>query len=170
MTVPTKLKPGKVVKLGEPDELFMLEELIEPCMDAGNRASRRFDPHYPGWKLYCRIARGEYQFDRDLKAWAIRMARMYVRTRKVTGRPVVPLRGRRNNWISAAGMDALLFVIFGRWPESFEARAIENGVDDELYKRITVALGVCMLDGFENYRSELHYAMSRVKRDNAKIN
>jgi len=159
----------KTVILGEPDEPFTHVNLYAECIDAGNRASRQFHHMYPGWKLYCRIARGDYRFDRDLSAWAVRMARMYTRARKINGQQVVAPRGRRNNWIAASGMDALLFVIYGRFPPSFHDRANQHGVDDETYKRVTLALGQCMLDGFENYRSELHYAMSRVRRESAKI-
>jgi hypothetical protein len=166
---PDRFKKARVVVIGDADESFMFETLFDKCKDAGNRASSRFSPEYPGWQLYCRIARGDYRFDRDLEAWAIRMARMYTRTRKINGQTVVAPRGRRNDWIAYAGRDALLFVIYGRFPESYNERSEQHGVHPATYKKVTEDVGICMLAGFEQYRSELHYSLSRVKRENAEM-
>jgi hypothetical protein len=169
MTAPLKIDrlQRHDVTLGDPDAAFARTPMYSECMDAGIRASRQFHREYPGWKLYCRIVRGDYGFDRDLSAWAIGMARSYTRARKTNGRDVVAPRARRNDWVAVAGMDALAFVIYGRFPASFYSRARALGVHEQTYRRVTSSLGACMLFGFENYRSELHYAMRNVCRQNS---
>lgn len=153
------------LKQRDADQMFAQTELSDNCVDAANRAARQFDAGYPGWQLYSRIVRGDTLFNRQLAAWAIGSARYYARAKKINGQAVVAPRGRRNDWIAQAGIDALYFVIHGHYAESANVTADRLGVWHTKYKRIRGELAAFMLDGFANYQSELHYQYSRVMRD-----
>lgn len=146
------------------DEAFAVPELSDYCIEAANRTAKLFDPHYPGWQLYSRIVRGDTVFDRQLAAWAIGMARQHTRARKTNGQAVVAPRGRRNDWIAQAGVDALEFVIWGRHSEF--AREVERrlGIHHATYLKIRGELAAMMADGLKNYTVELHYQYHHVLR------
>ncbi len=159
------VKPDRHI---DKDSLFSIPELMDDCIDAANRASRSFSPLFPGWQLYSRIARGDDLFDRQLTAWAIGCSRSYVRSRKINNHCVVAKRGRRNDWIAQAGVDALHMTIFGSEPESAYRRSNLLGCDDETFARVRNALYFCFSEGFDHYRAELHYQLDRVWRENAR--
>ena len=167
VTIPQADKPVKVVTT---DQRFACVELSDTCIDAGNRTARKFDPAYPGWELYSRIVRGDTVFDRRLRAWAMSAARLYSRARKVNGHAVVAPRGRSGAWIAQAGLDALEFVIQGYYTDNAYATAERLGKDDSQYRKFRGDIAAMMLDGFEMYRSELHYQYSRVCRDESRVN
>jgi len=167
VAIPQDDQPVKVVTT---DQRFARVELSDTCVDAANRAARLFDSAYPGWELYSRIVRGDAVFDRKLAAWAISAARLYSRARKVNGHAVVAPRGRSGAWIAQAGLDALEFVIQGHYTENAYATAERLGKDDSQYRKFRGEIAVLMLDGFEVYRSELHYQYSRVCRDESRVN
>lgn len=147
------------------DEAFAMPDLSDSCIEAANRTARRFDAYYPGWQLYSRIVRGDSVFDRQLVAWAIGMARMLSRTRKINGHSVIAPRGRRNDWVTQAGIDALEFVIAGRYAEPASVTAERLGVWHTNYQRIRGEVAAAMLDGLESYRAELHYQFHKVVRE-----
>ena len=147
------------------DEAFATPELSDYCIEAANRTAKLFDPAYPGWQLYSRIVRGDTVFDRQLAAWAIGMARLLSRTHKVNGQAVVAPRGRRNDWIAQAGIDALEFAIAGKYSESANEVAKRVGVWHTKYQRIRGEVAVAILDGLDNYRAELHHQLHRVLRE-----
>jgi hypothetical protein len=152
------------------DQHFARVELSDTCIDAANRTARRFDRSYPGWALYSRIVRGDTVFDRQLAAWAIACARRYARARKVNGQAVVAPRGRRNDWIAQAALDALDYTITGDWHESAYLAATRVGVKDHQYAKFRSSIAAMMMDGFEQYRAELHYQHYRVRRDECNAN
>lgn len=152
------------------DQRFATPTLSDTCIDAANRAAKQFDPAYPGWALYSRIVRGDTVFDRQLAAWAISCARRYARARKVNGRQITSGRGRRNDWIVQAAIDALEYVIDGRWYESADVVASRYGKSHADYQKFRATIATMMLDGFENYQAELHYQYHRVRRDELKAN
>jgi len=97
------------------------------------------------------------------------MARLLSRATKVNGRRhvgFVPKRARRNNWIAQCGIDAVEFVIAGRYSTSAESAGAALGVDNELYQRLRGSLAKLMVDGFENYRHELNYQLHSIERMN----
>lgn len=159
----------QAIRSADADQPFSRVQLTDTCIDAANRTARRFDRSYPGWQLYSRIARGDTVFDRQLAAWAIWCARSYVRSHKLNGQAVVALRGRRSDWIVSAGLDALEFCITGAYWASAWVASRGFGVDNAQYQRVRGALAGMMVDGFENYRSELHYQYSRVRRDESEV-
>jgi hypothetical protein len=165
----TATPPPQSIRPADADQSFSLVQLSDTCVDAANRAARRFDRSYPGWQLYSRVARGDTVFDRQLAAWAIWCARTYVRSRKLNGRAVVAPRGRRNDWIISAGLDALEFCINGEYDANAWVLSSGLGVDNAQYQRVRGVLAGMMVDGFENYRSELHYQYSRVRRDESLV-
>lgn len=167
VAIPQADKPVKVVTT---DQRFACVELSDTCIDAANRTARKFDPAYPGWELYSRIVRGDTVFDRRLRAWAMSAARLYSRARKVNGHAVVAPRGRSGAWIAQAGLDALEFVIQGCYTDNAYATAERLGKDDSQYRKFRGDIAAMMLDGFEMYRSELHYQYSRVCRDESRVN
>lgn len=167
VAIPQADKPVKVVTT---DQRFACVELSDTCIDAANRTARKFDPAYPGWELYSRIVRGDTVFDRRLRAWAMSAARLYSRARKVNGHAVVAPRGRSGAWIAQAGLDALEFVIQGYYTDNAYAAAERLGKDDSQYRKFRGEIAILMLDGFEMYRSELHYQYSRVCRDESRVN
>lgn len=144
------------------EQVFALTPLPDNCVDAANRAARRFDSGFPGWQLYCRIVRGESIFDRQIMAWAISSARMYSRMRKRNGQCVVR-KAARGRWIAQAGADALDALIFGRRVESTSKVAHLLDVDDELYERFRLELLGLMALGFSGYVAEVHYQLYRVR-------
>lgn len=148
---------------------FATVELSDECIDAANRTAREFDPDYPGWQLYSRIVRGDTVFDRQLIAWAIGCARTYVRAKKLNGQGVVAPRGRRNDWIAQVGVDALEFVIAGKYDEAAHVAAGRLAVWAPKYRKVRGSLTAMMLDGFANYQAELHYHYMRVLRDNRRV-
>lgn len=162
--------PQSPVSIATPDQRFARVELSDTCIDAANRTAGRFDVGYPGWALYSRIVRGDTVFDRKLMAWAISSARLYSRARKVNGHAVVAPRGRSGAWIAQAGLDALEFVIQGRYSESAYVTADRLDKDDSQYRKFRGEIAALMLDGFEMYRSELHYQYARVCRDESRVN
>ena len=162
--------PQTPVRPATPDQRFACVELSDTCIDAANRTAGRFDAGYPGWELYSRIVRGDTVFDRRLRAWAISAARLYSRARKVNGHAVVAPRGRSWAWIAQAGIDALEFVIDGYYTENAYVTAERFGKDDAQYRKFRGEITSLMLDGFEMYRSELHYQYARVCRDESRVN
>lgn len=146
------------------DEAFAMPELSDACIDAANRTAKLFDDHYPGWQLYSRVVRGDTVYDRQLAAWAIGMARQHTRTRKTNGHAVVAPRGRRNDWIAQAGVDALEFIVFGRHAEF--AREVERrlGIHHATYLKIRGEITILMSEGLKNYTVELHYQYHHVLR------
>lgn len=160
----------QAIRSADADQAFSRVQLTDTCIDAANRTARRFDRSYPGWALYSRKIRSDIVFDRQLAAWAIWCARSYVRAKKLNGQAVVAPRGRRNNWIVAAAMDALEFVVTDEYTWSANLAAGCHSVDSEKYRHVRGVLTAMMVDGFENYRSELHYQYSRVRRDEAEVN
>lgn len=159
----------RTVRPADADQSFSLVQLSDTCVDAANRAAKRFDPSYPGWQLYSRIVRGDTVFDRQLAAWAIWCARTYVRSRQRNGHAVVARRGRRNNWIVSAALDALEFCIQGEYAMLAGPTAATLGVHNAQYQHVRGVLSAMMVDGFENYRAELHYQYSRVRRDESNV-
>lgn len=151
------------------DEAFAMPELSDACIDAANRTAKLFDAHYPGWQLYSRVVRGDAVYDRQLAAWAIGMARQHTRTRKTNGQAVVAPRGRRNDWISQAGVAALEFVISGRYTEAASVTAERLGVWHTKYQRIRGEIAAQMVIGFRNYRTELHYNHATVLRESRMV-
>jgi hypothetical protein len=148
---------------------FATAELTDECVDAANRTGPMFDPTYPGWQLYSRIVRGDTVFDRQLIAWAIGCSRAFARAKKLNGQGVVAPRGRRNDWIAQAGVDALEFVINGKYDESAHVAAGRLAVWTPKYRKVRGSITAMMLDGFANYQSELHYQYMRVMRENRRI-
>jgi hypothetical protein len=167
VAIPQAETPVRVVTT---DQRFARVELSDTCIDAANRTASKFDAGYPGWELYSRIVRGDTVFDRKLAAWAVSAARLYSRARKVNGHAVVAPRGRSGAWIAQAGLDALEFVIHGYYTESAYTMAEWFGKDDSQYRKFRGEVAALMLDGFEMYRSELHYQYSRVCRDESRVN
>lgn len=147
------------------DEAFAMPELSDHCIDAANRTAKLFDAHYPGWQLYSRIVRGDTVYDRQLAAWAIAMARRYTRTRKVNGQAVVAPRGRRNDWIAQAGVDALEFIVMGRHSEIAYDVHLRLGIHPATYARIRGELTAVMAEGIRGYIVELHYQYHHVLRE-----
>lgn len=148
---------------------FAVTELSDECIDAANRAALQFDRTYPGWQLYSRIVRGDTMFDRQLAAWAIGCARGYTRAKKINGQGVVAPRGRRNDWIAQAGIDALEFVINGKYDEAAHVAAGRLDVWAPKYRKVRASLTRMMLDGFAFYQAELHYQYMRVLRENRRF-
>lgn len=142
-----------------------MPELSDACIDAANRTAKLFDARYPGWALYSRIVRGDSIYDRQLAAWAIGMARQHTRTRKTNGQAVVAPRGRRNDWIAQAGVDALEFIVFGRYSETAEDIDDRLGVWPTKYARVRGELASVMRVGLDNYVAELHYAYHQIIRE-----
>jgi hypothetical protein len=155
----------RTIRSADADAAFARVDLTDTCIDAANRTARMFHGSYPGWEMYSRIARGDAVYDRKLAAWAIWMARSYARATKVNGHAVVAPRGRRNNWIAQAGLDALDFTVYGYYGVNAHVAAAQAGVDSAQYRRFRGVLSMCMIEGFENYRAELHYQYRKVCRD-----
>ena len=143
------------------EQVFALTPIPDDCVDAANRAGPRFDCHFPGWQLYCRIIRGDRLFDRQLAAWAISIGRSYSRAKKVNGRHVVRLTARKNPWIAQASLDALECVIQGDFSQPAAPTAHRLGIDDELYSRFRVALASMIAIGFQGYSAILHWEYTR---------
>lgn len=153
----------------EPEEKFAHTPIMDDCIDAGIRASRNFSDGFPGWQLHSRIYRGERLFDRQLAAWAVGLARSVARARKENGQAVIAKRGRRNDWIMQAGLDALTIVIKGREPATPKERARELGADDKTFTKLRNLLAAGMLDGWNHYDAEAKAALLAVERANRKI-
>lgn len=158
-----------LLKQRDVDQVFACPQLSDACVDAANRAAKQFEQGYPGWQLYSRIVRGDTMFDRQLTAWAIGCARAYVRAKKVNGHAVVAPRGRRADWIAQAGVDALEFVIFGKYDEAAHVAAGRLDVWAPMYRKVRKSLTAMMIDGFANYHAEIHYQYMRVMRENREV-
>lgn len=144
------------------DQVFALNPLPDNCIDAANRTEAMFDPSFPGWKLYCRVIRGETMFDRDLAAWAIGSARFFARSRKLNGRRVTSGGFENSPWIAQAGLDALEYVIAGKFAEPPHVTAARLGVSRGRYHAFRSHLMGFMVAGFQNYMGALHWQYSRV--------
>lgn len=153
----------------DPSSLFASSSLPDDCIDAANRAAKKFSPGFPGWQLYSRIVRGDAVFDRQLASWAIGVTRRYSRAIRKTGHPVVAKRNRSNDWIAQAGLDALHFVIFGNYPESARGRTDGLDISHEDFIRLRNDVVKMIGVGFSIYTAELHYQLSLVRRDNSRI-
>ena len=147
-------------------EEFSTPDLSEYCIEAANRTSRLFDPSYPGWQLYSRIARNDTLFDRQIAAWSIGMARRYARTRRISGWSVVRPSLRSNDWVSQAGIDAAEYLVAGRYSATAKARADGFDIDDEMYKRLRDGVAYLMARGFCSYQLELQAQYAKVLREN----
>lgn len=153
------------------DSLFAIPELSDTCIDAAIRTQARFSDKFPGWFLYRRVVSGCPLFDRQLEAWAVGCARRMSRARTVTGRTWIAgkVRGRRG-WVAQAGRDALDYAIYGRYPDSSEARESMFGVSAETYRKLRDPMARSMWIGMETFRSELHAEYWRVRRDEKVLN
>lgn len=151
------------------DQAFAQVVLSDTCIDAANRASRNYGLMFPAWELYCRVLRGDTMFDRKLRAWSILGGRAYARARQINGHPVVAKRARRNEWIAQASVDALHFVIHGKFDEAAHVAAGRLDVWTPSYRRVRDAVSSMMLFGFDSYRAELHYQYWKVLREERNV-
>lgn len=153
------------VRFMEPDEVFALTPLRDDCIGAAARAKAKFLPSVPGWELYARIIRGDSAYDRRLAAWAIGMARGFIRAKRIPEGPPFTSRHMTNHWQAQAGLDALGVVITGQTPplptHTFKVFA---GLDD--YDRVRDGVAALMLYGLQQYTAELHYHYNRIKQEN----
>jgi len=149
----------------EAEEAFSLNPIPDDCVDAANRASALFDQKFPGWELYCLVARNDLCFKRKLLAWGISCARLYTRATKQNGKPVVAKGSRQNEWIRWAADDALHFLCHSRFPHGSQIGR-EMGVTNMTYQRVRVAIAKLCIAGFKTYSNELHYQYRSVGRQN----
>ncbi len=149
------------------EQLFAVTPLRDCCIDAANRATRKFNSHFPGWALYARVVRGETYYDRQLEAWAITCARMLSRARQANGHQYLK-PSTRGRWIAVAGLDALYTVLGYPGPDLPE-RAKLLGVDRLTYTRIYRPVYGAMAMGLLEYSSELSYQLRQVRREEREI-
>jgi len=149
------------------EQKFAQTPMRDDCADAANRTQRRH-PDFPGWQIYSRIVRGDSCFDRTLAAYAIGLARAFSRARKRNGRAVIARRLRRNDYIAQCGIDALEFVIAGRYSETARARALSFSIDNKVYQKVRGNLADCMLEWYLDFKADVEYELSLVERENRK--
>lgn len=129
----------------------------------------QFDSRFPGWELYRTVVAGDTLHWRKLRAYAIGMARAVSRTKRKTGHPVIRASLRRNDWLSAAGEDALYTVVHGKQPATIVSRAEHYEIDPELYTRVFKFVAGGMSIGLETYRAMLFVNYMRVRRADSGI-
>ncbi len=149
------------------EQLFAITPLRDCCIDAVNRATRKFNSHFPGWALYARVVRGETYYDRQLEAWAITCARMLSRAVQASGYPYMR-PSTRGRWIVVAALDALYGVLGYPKPDIPE-RATQLGVDKRTYTRIYHPVYGAIAMGLIEYSSELGYQLRQVRRDEREL-
>lgn len=151
------------------DQIFAKCPVGEDCKEAYVRASAKFDVRYPGRQLHGRLYRNERMFDRQLAAWVVGLARAVSRVKqKGHGRQVTKPSVRRNDWITAAGLDALTFLIRGyRFPATAEQRAEQFGIRDVTFSRLRNLITCYILEGWWNYSDAADAALERVVRKRA---
>lgn len=148
------------------DQVFAMQNLSDTALTAAYRVCARFDPAFPGWQLYRRIAAGIGLFDRHLEYSAIAVARRLARSEKLNGRSYISGAIRqKNGWIAQAGRDALDFAIYGRYPASVDERARHFGIWRDTYKAVRNPIAAGLWIGVETFRSELHAEYLKVRRD-----
>jgi hypothetical protein len=149
------------------EQLFAVTPLRDCCIDAANRATRKFNSRFPGWALYARVVRGETYYDRQLEAWAITCARMLSRAVQASGYPYTR-PSARGPWIAASGLDALYTVLGYRAPD-LQERAAQLEVDKRTYARIYRPVYGAIAMGLLEYSSELSYQLRQVRREEREL-
>ncbi len=145
------------------DGLFSGPRLTDLALTAVIWTDQQFSPGFPGWPLYRTVASGDTIHMRTLTAYAIGMARAVTRAKRRSGNSEVSRKARRNEWIAAAGLDALHIVLYGRPSAGINARASELGVSNAVYQRVRDCVREGMTIGLETYRSMLFANVMRVR-------
>ena len=146
------------------DQVFASQQLSDTAMTAAVRVTARFDPSFPGWQLYRRVVAGTDLFDRELEDWAISTAWMLATAHKVKGREYIKASSRRVDWVSCAGLDALGYVIFGRYKAGLAECADQFKVSPKTYQRIRDPMAACMSIGLETFATELRGEYFRTRK------
>ena len=152
-----------------PEQKFAQTPMRDDCIDAANRTWHKMRRFPLGPMLYWRVVRGETHYDRMIAANAISLARSYTRARKLNGHCVVARRGRRNNWIAQCGIDAVEFVIAGKFSATAEERGVELDADAKVYRRVRNHVALCLLAGFGNACDESRHQLKKVERENREL-
>lgn len=150
------------------EEFFALNPMPDTCIDASNRAGRKFSEHFPGWELYARIIRGETGHDARLREWVIAGGRMLAQSKGKSGQPYIK-PSKLGEWIDAAALDALRAVIGLPIPHE-EFRAAQFGIAPQTFLRIYNPIAGMMAVGLALFTQELEYQWGRVKNDERKLN
>ena len=145
------------------DSVFATNFRSDDCISALWATQAKFSPLFPGWALYRRVIIGDNLLDRDLKAYAIGMARAVARATKESGRQVVGRKTRSPSWIAQAGLDGLDFGLFGKYPCGVDLRAGQFSVSNKPYQRVRDAVGEGLWIGIATFQSELHANYWRIK-------
>lgn len=132
---------------------------------AARLTTRKFDKGFPGWQLHWRICSGNEHFDRGIKSYFIRLARTLSRSHKTNGFEYISQSARRNQWIRQAGLDAMDYVIFGRFYEGINERAAKLGVANKTYQKIRDPIALGMRFGMDKWAAEFNYQMSQLYFD-----
>jgi len=127
-----------------------------PCHKAIALTTAKFSPHFPGWPMYRRMLVGDELLDSTIKAFFIGGARRLARARTMTGREYIGRATRGNAWITQAGLDAMDYVLFGRYAEGLHERRNQLGVATRTYQKIRDPLALGIRFGVDAWIGELH--------------
>jgi hypothetical protein len=122
----------------------------------------KYSPQFPGWEMYRRLVRGDDLLDRAIKAYFIGGARRLARARTRTGREYIGASTRDNGWLRQAALDAMDYVIFGRYARGLQDRAEQFGIAHKTYQKIRDPLALGVRFGLDGWISELHGHMASV--------
>jgi hypothetical protein len=139
------------------DTIFATSFTSDRCLSAIIAAQQRFHPSFPGWALYRRLLVGDDLLDRTLIAYAIGMARMVARARKLNGRRVVPITVKGSRWLRQAALDGLDYALVGRYPCGVNKRAEQFGMSSDTYQRVRDTVGWGLWMGADAFASEAKY-------------
>ncbi len=126
-----------------------------PCHKAIALTTAKFDRHFPGWPLYRRLVIGDDLLDRQIKAFFLGAARKLSRARTRTGREYIGMN-TRGPWIRQAGLDAMDYVLFGKYAEGLHERANRLGVAHKTYQKIRDPIALGIRFGLDQWIGECH--------------
>lgn len=135
------------------DSAFSGSELSEAAELAKRATMVRFDTTFPGWDLYRLVIAGEPSH--RVVQWAKDGARGLAGAKKKNGHPYIR-ESIHGEWVDQAGVDALYFVCFGKFPESLNSRAKEFGIRNVTYGAVRDPVAASMSLGLEVFRTQLH--------------
>jgi hypothetical protein len=155
---------------------FYRGEAASPCHRAIALTSAKFSPQFPGWAMYRRLLQGDCLLDRAIKAYFIGGARKLARARTKTNREYIGAATRASghytdkdgnvtHWIEQAALDALDYVIDGRYAEGLQERAQRFGIAHKTYQKIRDPLALGVRFGLDSWIAELHAVMAEIVND-----
>lgn len=132
---------------------------------AARLTTRKFMPGFPGWQIHWRLCSGNEHYDRGIKAYFIGLTRSLSRAQRKNGFEYISRSVRKSAWIRQTALDAMDYVLFGRFAEGINERAAQIGISNKTYQKLRDPIALGMRFGMDKWGAEFNYQMSQLYFD-----